>query len=203
MVNINQKMVNIISAIGPFTDCSIHSISKSVKEPYTSVHRIIKKLASLGVVSLQEKGKSILVCLNIGNELARYIASIAGYTGSLHLCSKHPLLKILKDGFEYNAALILFGSYAKSKETASSDIDICAIGLNKIDEQSFKRSIRQIEMIHKKQINCLFFRKNEFTDMLKAKSMNVGKQILINHIVLKNADLWYNYLSEVKDEIRL
>jgi predicted nucleotidyltransferase/DNA-binding transcriptional ArsR family regulator len=203
MVNINQKMVNILYEISRFRSLSINNISKKLKEPYTSVHRIIKRLISLDIVNSEEKGKSILVSINIKNDLARYLCSIADYFKSLSLSSRYPLFSIILKEFQFNVPLILFGSYAKGKETSSSDIDLCTIGLPKNHEKIFKRSLSQIELIHKIKINCLFFKKAEFTDMLKSKSHNVGKEILLNNLALKNADLWYNYIYEVYDDIRL
>jgi predicted nucleotidyltransferase len=167
------------------------------------VHRIIKKLAQLNVVSLQEQGKGQFIKINFANELSRSLLSAANYLKREEIFNKYHSLRIIAKEFNFNAPLLIFGSYAKQKIRKGSDIDLCVFGLKQKEEKIFKRKLKEIELIHNVEINCLFFRRKEFEDMLKTKSHNVGKEILLNHFVLSNADLWYNFIAEVYDEIRL
>jgi len=203
MVNINQKMVRLVICLDMFKRASIHQMMKRIDEPYTSTYRNVMKLAKLGVVEVRPEGKANYISVNLNNEMARHMLSIASLFKRQVLLAKHPLLKIIRKGFVFNAPLLVFGSYAKGAVRKKSDIDICVIGLGTQDKKDFKKHISQIEMIHQAEINCMFFKKREFTDMLKAKEHNVGKEILLNHIVLSNADLWYNLIAEVHDEVRV
>ncbi|MBU0460376.1 MAG: nucleotidyltransferase domain-containing protein [Candidatus Woesearchaeota archaeon] len=203
MVNINQKMVSVMQELDLTKSISIHALAKKVNEPYTSVHRQITKLSKLEVVMLERKGNNNFVSLNFSNELTRHLLSVVNYFKKENLVNKHPLLKIVAKKFIFNSPLLIFGSYANRKKRNGSDLDLCVLGLNLREEKLFKKSLREVELIHKQEINCLFFRESELLSMLKSKSHNVGKEIFLNHLVLKNADLWYNLVVEVYDEIRL
>lgn len=203
MININQKLVNMLGCMSLVKSQSIHSLSKQINEPYTSVHRHIILLSTLGVVILQQTGKAQLISLNLKNELTRHLLSIASYSKRQIFFKQYPVLKIVSMEFGFTAPLVVFGSYAKKTVRKGSDIDLCTIGLTSREEKTFKKSLRHIEMIHKVEINCLFFKKPEFTAMLASKAHNVGKEIILNHAVLRNADLWHNFIAEVYDELRL
>lgn len=203
MVNINQKMVNLLSDINLIENISIRSLSKRADEPYTSMNRTVKKLQELGIVKLAKKGNSIYVSLNLDFENARYFLALANNHKSNHLVLKNPLIKKIQERFVYNCPLVLFGSYASGKERKGSDYDLSVIGASRKIETEYKQALRQIELIHKIEINALFFTKKEFIEMLMAKTHNVGKEILLNHVVLKNADIWFNLISEVHDVIRI
>ncbi|MBT4538749.1 nucleotidyltransferase domain-containing protein [Candidatus Woesearchaeota archaeon] len=203
MVNINQKMVNVLGGINLNASISIHALAKKVDEPYTSIYRQITKLNKFGVIKLNRQGQVNFVSLNLKNELTRHLLSVVSYFKKEKLVNKHPLLKIVAKQFGFNSPLIVFGSYVSGKRRKHSDLDLCVLGLSTKQERLFKSSLKKIELIHKIEINCLFFRKNEFVSMLKSNSHNVGKEIFLNHLVLKNSDLWYYLVNEVDDEIRL
>lgn len=193
-------MVNLLGMLNIGTAISIHALSKKMKEPYTTVRRNVMKLKQMGVLNVSKNGNNDLLSINFNCELTKYILSVYSFYKSKHL---NPLFRIIVERFVYDAPLILFGSYAKGIPRQGSDIDLCVIGVSRNDEAAFKKDIRQIELIHKVEINIMFFTKKEFEDMSTAKKHNVGKEILLNSIPLKNADLWFNFISEVHDDIRI
>src|SRR3989338_3165140 len=79
--------------------------------------------------------------------------------------------------------LILFGSYAKNKATEKSDLDIAVI----IESEQTKKEVTPlIETVKRREIKPIdyhIFTKEEFLEMLKAESENVGKQIYKNSII--------------------
>ena len=58
-------------------------------------------------------------------------------------------------------------------------------------------SFSKYEILFKKKINPIFITKPEFTQMLREKEENVGKQVLKKHIILYNPEsFWGCVLNE-------
>jgi hypothetical protein len=61
--------------------------------------------------------------------------------------------------------------------------------INENGEKTIK--FRDLELLYKKEINPMFFSKEEFVAMLQDKEENVAKQALKNHILLSGyEDFW-------------
>ncbi len=79
--------------------------------------------------------------------------------------------------------LMVFGSYAKNKATEKSDLDIAVI----VESQPTKKEIAPLlETVKRREIKLIdshIFTRNEFLEMLKVESENVGKQIYKNSII--------------------
>ncbi|MGE0792841.1 MAG: nucleotidyltransferase domain-containing protein [Candidatus Woesearchaeota archaeon] len=94
-----------------------------------------------------------------------------------------------------NYCLILFGSYAKNKQTKESDLDICLITENKED---YKKIIPYIEEIKFEiELDVNYVTKKEFIEMLTNDEENLGKQIDKNEkLIIFNEDIYYQILIE-------
>jgi predicted nucleotidyltransferase len=83
----------------------------------------------------------------------------------------------------YFFILIIFGSYARNKATEKSDLDIAVI----VESEQTKKEITPLlETVKRREIKPIdyhVFTRNEFLEMLKAESENVGKQIYKNNII--------------------
>jgi predicted nucleotidyltransferase len=86
--------------------------------------------------------------------------------------------------------VIIFGSYAKGKQTKNSDIDLCLIHDN---EKEIKEISNKL-LIHPK-INIQIFNYTEFISMLKTKEFNVGHKIRKDGIILKNIESYYEVIK--------
>ena len=79
--------------------------------------------------------------------------------------------------------LIVFGSYAKNKATEKSDIDIAVI----IESEPMRKEIAPIlETVKRREIQRIdyhIFTRDEFLEMVRADTENVGKQIYKNNII--------------------
>lgn len=85
---------------------------------------------------------------------------------------------------------IVFGSYAKNKQTKHSDIDICIIYHHDANKVYSALSIHNLGQIHS-------FNIKEFLSMIRTKSFNVGHEIVKDGIVLHGLE---NYYELIKDE---
>ncbi len=86
--------------------------------------------------------------------------------------------------------MVLFGSYAKNKQTKNSDVDICIIHNNELEIKKIENKLA----IHPK-IEIHSFHYKEFIEMLKTKEFNVAHEILNDGIILKNIDSYYEVIK--------
>ena len=173
---------------------TIRQISLDIKVPHATLSRLIKKLKKENLISTKNVGKSIVCSLNKNNSITKQYLVLASESYKNYFLGKKPLTRkindILKDSNSYSA--ILFGSYAASKEQKHSDIDLAFISNSKQKMKNLQYELKAIEQIYDVEINTMIFTENQFKDMLKAKQENVGKQILKNHVILHNPELFWN-----------
>jgi predicted nucleotidyltransferase len=170
---------------------TMHELSKTLNIPYATFYRVVKK--SSDILTTELVGKSKLLSLNKESILTSHLA-IASDEEKKEFLKKQPLINLIHKDLDTSEVVLLFGSYAKNKPKPHSDIDLAI--LNKTGNKSF--SLNKLEILLNKEINPMFFSFSEFNLMLKDKEENVGKQILKNHIVLKNPQkFWEEILNEV------
>ena len=96
--------------------------------------------------------------------------------------------------------LIIFGSYAKNKATEKSDLDLAVI----IESEQTKKEIAPLlETVKRREIKPIdyhIFTRDEFLEMLKAESENVGKQIYKNSIIYYGFIEYCNLIRGRKNE---
>jgi predicted nucleotidyltransferase len=76
--------------------------------------------------------------------------------------------------------MLLFGSYAKGRQTKTSDIDLMFI----TNEKDFERKITDIISLLPLKTHILVFTEEEFIRMKDAKKPNVIKEAIDNSIIL-------------------
>ena len=121
------------------------------------------------------------------SEAAAPYLAIASLEEKKDKLARKPVIRKIADELMSKDIVVLFGSYAKGKETEQSDIDILVV--NKKGERSI--SFSKYEMLFKKKINPVFVTEKEFKLMLKEKEENIGKQALRDHIILNNAKAFW------------
>jgi len=92
--------------------------------------------------------------------------------------------------------IIVTGSYAKGNASKKSDLDLVIIIPDKDDVVNTQKLVENITMLLIPEIHLFVFRKKDFIDMLTDKKENYGKEIFKNHIILKNAQTYYELISE-------
>jgi predicted nucleotidyltransferase len=186
--------LKIISYLGKNMDeaFTMHRLSSLTKIPYATFHRTIKEMNELLII--KQVGKSKTLELNLANkELKAYLTIASGQERREYL--KHNIIiRKLTAELSTDDIVILFGSYASSKNTEKSDIDMMIINHDGKKTISFSK----YELLFKKKINPIFITRKEFELMLKDKEENVGKQALKDHIILNNAEeFWSGVLGAI------
>lgn len=160
---------------------TLHELSKLTAIPYATFYRTVNKLHS--VLNLTKKGSSTLLTLR-WNELSR--AHLVLFSAEQkNTLENSPLLQQIEN--RSKDIVLIFGSYAKNTHTDKSDLDLMVINENGDTTIEF----RDLELLYKKEINPLFFSKEEFIAMLQDKEENVAKQARKHHILLSGfEDFW-------------
>lgn len=187
---LTKKQLNILSVFKKdiFTDLTFKQIKEQSRQKSNNIVQIaLKEFQKQGLMKIRKTGDVKTYSLNWGNNLTVSYINLLNEIG-IYKNKKLPVL-ILKDiqnkVSKYTAffILIVFGSYAKSKVTDKSDMDIAII----VETENAKKKITPgLETIKRREItpiDCHLFTKKEFIDMLGAESENLGKQIVKNNIV--------------------
>ncbi len=161
---------------------TMHELSRLLNIPYASFYRTVQQMKDLLIIEVV--GKSKIIKLNINNPVVKAHLIVASDEERKAYLKKQLIIRKIANELKTGDVVVLFGSYAKGKQTEKSDIDILVI--NKDGKKSI--SFSKYELLYKKKINPIFVTKKEFKTMLKDKEENVGKQALKNHIILNNPE---------------
>ncbi len=89
--------------------------------------------------------------------------------------------------------LLVFGSYAKQKVTAQSDLDLLAIVPSKKEIPFLEQTLGHYTLVKK---NIVIVDTRSFLDMIKnPKTFNIGNEARKHHIILYGAESYYQLLE--------
>ena len=161
---------------------TMHELSNILHIPYASFYRAVQQMNDL--LDIEVVGKSKIVNLKLSNPIIKAHLVVSSYEELKEFLKKQPIINKIACDLNTNEIVVLFGSYAKQKETEKSDIDILVI--NKEGKKSV--SFSKYELFFKKKISAIFITQKEFKKMLLDKEENIGKQVLKDHIILNNPE---------------
>ena len=125
------------------------------------------------------------------NNQVRELLSVAEKKKSLELLGKEIFIKKIYEEFvklDLNGSLVLFGSYASKTHTEESDVDLLYLGDLK---ESDSKKIKELGKIYKKEIHFVSMDFKQFREQLSEQGA-LAKEVIGNHIVLYNQDLFVN-----------
>lgn len=165
-------------------------LSKLVGIPYATFYRTVQGMED--VLKVEIVGKSKTVSLKIDNPIVKSHLTVSSDEERKEFLQKHPIMKKIAGELNTKDVVILFGSYAKGKETEKSDIDLMIV--NKDGKKSL--SFSKYEVLFQKKINPIFVTAEEFRKMLSDKDENVGKQALKSHVLLNNPERFWRLVLD-------
>jgi len=149
--------------------------------PVSILRKELMRLEEEGVFISEKKGNLLYYRLNqvypLFEELKNIVRKTIGIEG---------LLKDAIYDIEGIAAAFIYGSFAKGKEKAKSDVDLCIIG--SIDEDRLISKINAIERSIKREINYTLFTMGEFKKKKKSKDGFILDLIDSKKIMLKGKE---------------
>ncbi|MBS3168364.1 nucleotidyltransferase domain-containing protein [Candidatus Woesearchaeota archaeon] len=164
---------------------TMHELSRLLNIPYASFYRTIQQMEDILII--KNIGKSKTIALNFQNPIIKSHLIIASDERKKEFLKKHLIIKKINEELDTQEIVLIFGSYAKGKETEKSDIDFLLI--NKDGKKTL--SFSKYEFLFKKKINPIFISIKEFKEMLKTEEENVGRQALKEHILLSNPEQFW------------
>ncbi|MBU0757088.1 MAG: nucleotidyltransferase domain-containing protein [Nanoarchaeota archaeon] len=173
----------------PDKKLTMRELSIGTAVPYATFYRTADSMDDL--IVKEKIGHSYIVKLNQNNKINTSYLAIASDEEKKEFLAKKPIIKKIENEIQTDDIVLLFGSYAKGKETKISDIDLLII--NKLGKKSV--SFSKYELLFDKKINPIFVSEIEFKEMMMSTQENVGKQALKNHIILNNPQKFWELMQ--------
>jgi predicted nucleotidyltransferase len=168
---------------------TIREIAQQIKADYRITHTAVQRLIRKNILKVQTIGKSSLCSLNekyfganfyeAENERREDILK----NKNIDQLYKEIMSKVKTGSF----ILLLFGSYAKRKQTKSSDIDLLFIS----NENNFESKISDILSLLPLKTHALVFTEEEFIRMKDSKKSNVVQETIESNIILYGIEAYY------------
>ncbi len=180
----------------PGEQISIRGIAKRLKKSYTLVYNNLSKLEKKEIIIKNSVPPAQIVSLNeftpieilIGIELKR----------KKEFLKKYPWLQVMLNDVLSSTGnlffiLVVFGSYAKEKQTKNSDIDLLIIVQDKKNINEVDNAISRAYTRVKKGVN--FVDVSDFKEMIKnTNELNIGNEAKKHHIILHGVEMYYKLI---------
>lgn len=154
----------------------ISALARMVNNIPINVQKELKNLQLAGLLESRKQGNMVLYKLRKESPIAEDLMRIFLKTESI---GKEILTK-LPDKEKIRYALI-YGSFAKGTESASSDIDLLMIG--GIDEDSILKSMQKIEKRIGHTINYILWTEKEFAQKIRER-ITLIREILKTPVIM-------------------
>mgnify|MGYP001580773955 CR=1 FL=1 len=193
VININNMNLEIIGLYRTnyLSQFHVRQMAKLIGNSHVALLPHLREFEKNKILVSKEIGKSRVYSINLNNNQGREFLSSAEKKRSLEILNKKILIKKIYDEFiklDLLGSLVLFGSYASKTHTEESDIDLLYLGDSK--ETQIKK-IKEIGRIYNKEIHLVPMALNQFREQL-TKQGALAKEIINNHIILYNHDLFVN-----------
>lgn len=189
--------------LGRYTFKDIKRMSR--QKSNSAVQAALKEFLKQELVNAEKAGNVSLYSLNMKSNAALCYLALANEE---KLASKKniPLHVLRAIDFELRHCtdfyiVLVFGSYAKGKQNAKSDLDVAVIVES---DASRKEVIPYLETVKRRElleIDYHVFTRAEFQKMLYVEQPNVGKEIYSNNIIYYGAVQYFLLLDSVRGRI--
>lgn len=174
-------------------DLSINQLAKLLKKDYKNVHNMVSRLSRMKLIKLESFGKSYKVILN--NKIHPLIFE-AEYIRRMNLL-KNKNIAVLFDSFKSLRSklftFLVFGSYAKRKQTKQSDIDLMFIVPDSA-ENEIEKEIQSIACTLPLKLHINIFKESDFKAMKNSKEITAGSEAIKSNIILHGIEIFYELI---------
>lgn len=180
-----------------FNELSTAEIMKiSGKKTKPWVFNTLKQLTKQELLSSQRKGNVDLYRLNLQNPLLIQILQFLEIQDNLGFPQRKIIEKTINTIPTKTYCLLVFGSYAGGQQHQDSDLDLCFLVENKIQEKKIKPYFQEVKLSFPLPIDEHYIAFDEFIKMLLHPEENLAKQIMRKHILFYNPDIYYQLIKE-------
>ena len=141
----------------PYENIHLRELARKTNISIFSTKAIIDELLTHNLLIEKKQGNQRLVKPNMKNQFFRYLK----IAFSIKKIQDSQLIECLEEKIPVITSIILYGSIAKGKDDANSDIDLLIIG------QKTKIDIAKYEKILEKEINLLIMKWSEWRQHTK------------------------------------
>jgi len=178
----------------------VREIAKLIKKSHVTLLPHLKELEKNNILKFKIEGKNKIYFLNLEDSKINEYLSMAEKLKTLRLLEKEMFINKLYSEIQnmnLQGSLIIFGSYANNTQTKESDIDILYIGnLSEIQE----KTVKNLEKLYNKHIHLVKMDEKTFNKSLNSELI---QEIIKNHIILYNHDLFINKLRMFYNEKKI
>ncbi|MBI4983506.1 nucleotidyltransferase domain-containing protein [Candidatus Woesearchaeota archaeon] len=176
-----------------FLKASILQIQKQLKKKsYQRVYDGIQELGQIKALKIEKFGHSNLITLPLNYEsvfILSYLDEDEAFSHKVPNIHKLLDIKELADDI-----VMVIGSYAKNKQTKSSDIDLIVITTEKAFDK--QKLIENLTLTFFPPIHPIVLTRKDFIDMLISAEENLGKEAFKNHLLYRNPKGYYELVKE-------
>jgi predicted nucleotidyltransferase len=177
---------------------SIRDISKSIGKQYAPVHTAVQRLVKKEALKKQRIGHTDYCSINLDGDASIFCFTEAWRANQFTRKNKDIGI-IIKEVLEKLKArfyvLVLFGSYAKGRQTKNSDVDLLLIADNTSRAEELERILTGISRLSIKPMHVISMNCQDFIDMTKTNDTSAVSQAIGNHIIFSGYEEYYKMLG--------
>ena len=193
--NITNIILEIIGLYrtGYLNSFHVRQMAKLLGRSHVGLLVHLRMLEKDKILSVSRMGKNKVYTMNLENSQGREYLSMAEKLHSLKLIKKDFFAKKVCDeivALNTGGCLVLFGSYASGTQARKSDMDLFYFGAH-AERQDV--AIKALGKLYGRKMHFAGMAVPDFRRSLR-KDMPLIQEIVKNHIVLHNHDLFVNEL---------
>lgn len=197
---ITKKQLKILEAFKEniFRESSYKEVGQRSKEKSNNtLQKAIRQFLKEKLIIEKKVGTSKLYSINIENEKVYDYLSLLKFEG-LPKEVEYSIKELREEIEKYTLfySLVIFGSYADGKYTNKSDLDVCILIPEKALEKDMKIALNISSNKSLLKLDPYIFTLDEFLQMLKDKSENLGKQIARKNKAIQNINIFYKFVKK-------
>lgn len=172
-----RSAVFLLYFSNPENSFYLRELERMLNIPVSIIRKELIRLEEEGVFVSEKKGNLVYYRVNTSYPLFEELKSIVRKTIGIEGLLKEAVLKIkgIKTAF-------IYGSFAKGRERAKSDVDLFIVG--NIDEGQLIRQLNNIEKTIKREVNYTVFSREEYKIKKKKKDSFIVNLIHSSKIML-------------------
>lgn len=192
-----KNEIEIINSFrkNPFLKLSILQLMKTLKsKSYQRIHESVKALEKDKILKITKQGNSNQIELQLS---PNSLSHLSFFDEQQAIKSKIPHFEKIVSLKEVSYYLVIVaGSYAKGTQNKSSDLDLVVFIPDNEKPIDVQKLIENLTLSFHPKIHLYVLNNKDFIEMLTDKKENYGKEIFKNHIIIKNAHIFYELLKE-------
>lgn len=204
MLNELENEILAVFLRNPSEPYTVYGLAKSLGRYVSQVQLAVKSLTQKNILSVKKLGSRTSQCLINFSTADTNTLSVASINAKTIFLKKNLKIKIICSELEKKLAgeiyiLLLFGSYAKEKESKNSDIDLCFITQEEPHAEKLKAEVKAALSSLSYKIHVNVFTAEWFYKMLKEKD-TVGREAFKASITLHGHDSYYELVKKYDQE---